>query len=92
MFHRWLSKPMWLISLPLITLLAVAIACGAAATATPVAAPEATATPVAAPEATATPLPAPTATPQPEAAPEVIKIGMIVDLTGAGCCYRDTHG
>ena len=84
MFHRWLSKPMWLISLPLITLLAVAIACGAAATATPVAAPEATATPVAAPEATATPLPAPTATPQPEAAPEVIKIGMIVDLTGAG--------
>ena len=72
MSHRWLSKSMWLVLLPLIAALTLAMACGGGATATPVPAPEATATPVATAVATA----------QPEAAPEVIKIGMIVPLTG----------
>ena len=87
MYHRCFSKSGWLVFLPLMALLVVAMACGGeSATATPVP----TAVPTVAPAETAVPTPtaAPTETavptPQPEAEPEVIKIGMIVALTGAG--------
>ena len=67
MFHRWLAKPKWLVFLPLMAVLIIAMACGADATATPV--------PTAAPAATAVP------------EPEIIKIGQIAALTGAGTAW-----
>ena len=55
MAYRWLLKPKWLVIIPLLAILAVAVACGEDATNTPV--------PPAVPnQATATPEPSPTPT------------------------------
>ena len=63
--YRWLLKPRWLVFMPLVLVLIIAVACGEDATPTPLP----TRTPTAVPP-TATPVPgapAPTATPRPAA-------------------------
>ena len=63
MSHSWMLKPKFLVFIPVILVLLIAIACGADATPRPAA----TATPA------ATPTPAPTATPQAVLAPQDIR-------------------
>jgi len=64
MAHSWLLKPRWLVLVPLLAVLVIAVACGGDE-ATPTAKP--TATPATAPVATATPVPR--VTPQPTPTP-----------------------
>ena len=90
MVHRWLFKPQWLVSLPILLVLMIAVACGEDATPTPrpTATPAPTVTPVpvpptatpvpAAPAPTATRAPAPTATLVPTPTPEPLDAAMLL--------------